>query len=40
MIRHLRRHLGLLVGMLVAAIALGISYRYLFNTLAERTPSC
>jgi class 3 adenylate cyclase len=39
MIRHLRRHLGPLVGMLVAAIALGISYRYLFNTLAERTPS-
>jgi class 3 adenylate cyclase len=39
MLRHLRRHLGLLAGMLVAAIVLGIAYRYLFNALDERTPS-
>src|SRR5215831_1420593 len=37
--RYLRRHLGLLASMLVTAIALGIAYRYLFNTLAERTLS-
>ena len=37
-LRHVRRHLGLLAGMLVTAIALGIAYRYLFNTLEERTP--
>lgn len=39
MLRYFRRHLGLLAGMLVAAIALGISYRYLFNALEERTPA-
>src|ERR1044071_4454630 len=39
MLRHLRRHLGLLASMLATAVALGIAYRYLFNTLAERTPS-
>src|SRR2546430_5654691 len=39
MLRHFRGHLGLLVGMLIAAIALGIAYRYLFNTIEERTLS-
>src|SRR5213595_3388089 len=39
MLRHFRRHLGLLAGMLIAAIALGIAYRYLFNTIEERTLS-
>jgi len=37
MLRYFRRHLGLLAGMLVAAVALGVSYRYLFNPLEERT---
>jgi len=37
MLRHIRRHLGLLAAMLVAAIVLGVSYRYLFNPLEERT---
>jgi class 3 adenylate cyclase len=37
MLRYLRRHLGLLAAMLVAALALGIAYRYLFNPLEERT---
>src|ERR1043165_7350477 len=39
MLRHLRRHLGLLASMLATAVALGIAYRYLFNTLEERTLS-
>src|SRR5204862_509027 len=39
MLRHFRRHLGLLAGMLIAAIALGIAYRYVFNTIEERTLS-
>jgi len=39
MLRHFRRHLGLLAGMLIAAIALGIAYRYVFNTIEGRTLS-
>src|ERR1051325_8037313 len=39
MLHHLRRHLGLLASMLATAVALGIAYRYLFNTLEERTLS-
>ncbi len=31
------RHLGFLVGLLVAAVAIGIAYRYLFDPLDERT---
>jgi class 3 adenylate cyclase len=37
MLRYFRRHLGLLAGMLAAAIALGILYRHLFDPLDQRT---
>jgi class 3 adenylate cyclase len=36
-IRYARRHLGFLAGLLLAAVALGIAYRYLFDPLEERT---
>ena len=34
---YARRHLGFLAGLLVAAVAIGIAYRYLFDRLDERT---
>jgi adenylate cyclase len=37
MLRHLRRHLRFLAGLLLAAAALGIAYRYLFDPLEQRT---
>lgn len=37
-IRHARRHLGFLAGLALAGVAFGISYRYLFDPLEERTP--
>jgi hypothetical protein len=36
-IRYAGRHLGFLVGLLIAAVAFGIIYRYLFDPLEERT---
>ena len=39
-IRYARRHLGFLAGLVIAAIAIGIIYRYLFDPLEEREPSC
>ena len=36
-IRYAGRHLGFLAGLLVAAVALGVAYRYLFDPLEERT---
>ena len=36
-IRYARRHIGFLAGLLLAAVALGIAYRYLFDPLEERT---
>jgi class 3 adenylate cyclase len=37
MLRYLRRHLGFLAGLLIVAFALGISYRYVFDPLEQRT---
>ena len=34
--RYARRHLGFLGGLVIAAIAIGIVYRYLFDPLEER----
>ena len=36
-IRYARRHIGFLAGLLLAAVALGIAYRYAFDPLDERT---
>ncbi|MGC1887114.1 MAG: adenylate/guanylate cyclase domain-containing protein [Stellaceae bacterium] len=36
-IRYAARHLGFLAGLLIAAVAIGIAYRYLFDRLEERT---
>jgi hypothetical protein len=36
-VRYVGRHLGFLAGLLIAAVALGIIYRYLFDPLDERT---
>jgi adenylate cyclase len=36
-IRYAGRHLGFLAGLLIAAVAFGIAYRYLFDPLEERT---
>jgi len=36
-IRYAGRHFGFLAGLLIAAIAIGIAYRYLFDPLEERT---
>lgn len=38
-IRYAGRHLGFLAGLLLAAVALGIAYRYLFDPLEQRTLS-
>jgi class 3 adenylate cyclase len=38
-IRYARRHLGFLAGLVIAAIAIGIIYRYLFDPLEEREPA-
>jgi class 3 adenylate cyclase len=38
-IRYARRHLGFLAGLVVAALAMGVVYRYLFDPLEERTLS-
>jgi hypothetical protein len=38
-IRYARRHLGFLFGLVIAAVAIGITYRYLFDPLEEREPS-
>lgn len=35
--RYARRHLGFLAALLLAAVALGIAYRYLFDPLEQRT---
>src|SRR5215469_379888 len=35
--RYVRRHITFLAGLLVAAVALGIAYRYLFDPLEQRT---
>jgi class 3 adenylate cyclase len=37
-LRYARRHLGFLAGLLVAGVAFGIAYRYLFDPVNERTP--
>jgi len=37
-IRYARRHLRFLAGLVLAGVAFGISYRYLFDPLEERTP--
>jgi adenylate cyclase len=36
-IRYAGRHLGFLAGLLIAAVAMGIIYRYLFDPLEQRT---
>jgi adenylate cyclase len=36
-IRHIKRHLNFLAGLLPGAIAVGIAYRYLFDPLEEQT---
>ena len=36
-IRYASRHLGFLAGLLIVAIAIGITYRYLFDPLDQRT---
>ena len=36
-IRYAGRHLGFLAGLLIAAVAIGIIYRYLFDPLEQRT---
>jgi adenylate cyclase len=36
-LRYARRHVGFLVGLLTAAVAIGIVYRYLFDPLEQRT---
>ena len=36
-IRYAGRHLGFLAGLLIAAVAIGVAYRYLFDPLDERT---
>ena len=36
-IRYASRHIGFLAGLLIAAVAIGIAYRYLFDPLEERT---
>jgi len=38
-IRYARRHLGFLAGLVIAAVAMGVVYRYLFDPLEERTLS-
>jgi hypothetical protein len=38
-IRHARRHLGFLAGLVVTAVAVGVVYRYSFDQLEERTLS-
>jgi hypothetical protein len=38
-IRYARRHLGFLAGLVIAAVAVGVVYRYLFDPLEERTLS-
>ena len=35
--RHAGRHVGFLAGLLLAAAALGIAYRYLIDPLEQRT---
>ena len=35
--RYAGRHLGFLAGLLIAAVAIGVAYRYLFDPLDERT---
>src|SRR5262249_20892537 len=35
--RQIRRHFGFLAGLLVAAVLLGIAYRYVFDPLEQRT---
>src|SRR5207248_10422269 len=36
-IRYAGRHLGFLAGLLIAAVAFGVAYRYLFDPLEQRT---
>jgi hypothetical protein len=36
-IRYAGRHLGFLAGLLIAAVAFGVAYRYLLDPLEERT---
>ena len=36
-IRYAGRHLGFLAGLLIVAVAFGVTYRYLVDPLAERT---
>jgi len=36
-VRYANRHLGFLAGLLIAAVAIGVAYRYLFDPLGERT---
>jgi hypothetical protein len=36
-IRYAGRHLGFLAGLLIAAVAIGVAYRYLFDLTEERT---
>jgi class 3 adenylate cyclase len=38
-IRYARRHLGFLAGLVIAAVVMGVVYRYLFDPLEERVPS-
>jgi hypothetical protein len=38
-IRYARRHLGFLAGLVIAAVVMGVGYRYLFDPLEERVPS-
>jgi class 3 adenylate cyclase/biotin transporter BioY len=36
-VRHAGRHLGFLAGLLIAAVVIGVAYRYLFDPLDEQT---
>src|SRR5438045_3998295 len=36
-IRYARRHFGFLAGLLIVAVVIGVTYRYLFDPLDERT---
>ena len=38
-IRYVRRHLGFLAGLVIAVVAMGVAYRYLFDPLEERVLS-
>jgi class 3 adenylate cyclase len=38
-IRYARRHFGFLAGLVIAAVAMGVAYRYLFDPLEERVLS-